>query len=256
MLRRGRRSWLGIGRWSRRFADQKLIALACNMLAKRMFLNRVQAKTGQMPNITTETFDSADLTKILESDECLLWSGAPGYGRRFLEAVGHERTILIASLVAIPVMWSTLVFISPDAQLSRTDAIWVYSAVTLGLIANWLFLAGQRQYVLSTLAYFVTDKRAIICRRGRSWRFGVRLYVVSCKHSASYPYCLSDTRPFPSLQIGTLLSVDQVQPFGWGLSHPGHSILRHRTTSNVTFDYISDAQDVLELIQSMTVKQV
>ncbi|WP_416884022.1 hypothetical protein [Marivita sp.] len=209
-----------------------------------------------MPNITTETFHNGDLNKILETDERLLWSGAPGYGRRFLEVVGHERTILIAALFAIPVMWSSLVLISPDAQLSRKDATWVYGAVTLGLFANSLFLAGQRQYVLSTLAYFVTDKRALICRRGWNWRFGVRLYVVSCKHSATYPYSLIDTRPFPSLQIGTLLSVDQVQPFGWGLSHPGHSILRHRTTSNVTFDYIPDAQDVFELIQSMTGNQV
>lgn len=209
-----------------------------------------------MPNITTETFHDGDLNKILETDERLLWSGAPGYGRRFLEVVGHERTILIAAFVAIPLMWSTLVFIRPDAQLSRTDAIWVYSAVTLGLVTYWLSLAWQRQYVLSALAYLVTDKRAIICRRGLNWRFGVRLYVVSCKHSATYPYSLIDTRPFPSLQIGTLLSVNQVQPLGWGLSHPGHSILRHRTTSNVTFDYLPNAQDLLELIQGMAGKHV
>jgi len=202
-----------------------------------------------MQNITILSLDHADLDKILESDERLLWSGVPGYGRRFYEVVGYERKTHIAILVGVIVMWSTLVFIDPDARLNRTDAIWVYSAATLMFIGISVHQASQRQYVLCNLAYLVTDKRAIICRRGRNWRFGVRLYVVSCPHSASYPYSVIASRPYPSLQIGTLFSVNQVQPFGWGLAHSGHSVLRDKVTSIVTFDYVPNAQELLEMIQ-------
>jgi hypothetical protein len=203
-----------------------------------------------MPNIEVLSFNHAGLDQILEGDECLLWSGSPGYGLRFLEAVGDERKSHIAVLVGVVVMWSTLIFIDPEAQFGRAEAIWVYGAVTLIFLCVSIILASQRQYVLNNLVYLVTDSRAIICRRGANWQLGMRLYVISCPHSPAYPYSLLATRPFPSLRIGTLLSVDQVQPFGLGLSHPGHSILRDRITSIVTFDYIPDAEAVLEMIRS------
>lgn len=203
-----------------------------------------------MQNIKVHSSDNVDLDKILSANERLLWSGMPAYGRRFQEAVGDERKIHIAALVGIAIMWSTLIVIDNEAQLGRTEAIWIYSAFTLLFIGVSVFLARQRQYVLCNLVYFVTDSRAIICRRGRNWRMGVRLYVVSCPHSRTYPYSLIATHPYASLRIGTLFSVNQVQPFGLGLSHPGHSILRDRITSIITFDYIPDAKAVLEMIRS------
>lgn len=204
---------------------------------------------GQMQTTKTLILDHADLNNILATDERLLWSGAPGYGRRFFEVVGHERLFHIAAVFGILVMWSTLLLIYTDAELGRAEAIWVYGAITLALVGTSLFLAGQRQHVLSTLAYFITDKRAVICRRGWNWRFRTQLYVVSFPHASTYPYSIIQSRPYPSLQVGTLLSVDQVQPFGWGLSHPGHSLLRHRTTSNVTFDYVPNAAELLSLVR-------
>ena len=203
-----------------------------------------------MQSIKVSSLDHVELDEILEPEEHLIWSGLPGYGRRFPEAVGDERTIHIAAFVGVIVMWSTLIFIDHEAQFGRTEAIWVYGALTLAFLAMSVSLASQRQYVLRNLVYFVTDSRAIICRRGRNWRGGERLYIVSCPHSGTYPYSLIASRPYPSVQIGTLLSEDQVQPFGLGLSHPGHSILRDRNTSIVTFDYIPDAQAVLEVIRS------
>ncbi|TRD18358.1 hypothetical protein [Palleronia caenipelagi] len=203
-----------------------------------------------MQNIKVLHFNHAELDDILEAGERLLWSGVPGYGRKFLEAVGNERKFHIAALAGIVVMWSTLFFIDTEAQFDRTEAIWIYGAATLMFLGVSAFLASERHYVLYNLVYLVTDRRAIIFRRGRNWRLGVRLYVVSCPHSKTYPYSLIESRPYPSLQIGTLLSVDQVQPFGSGLSHPGHSFLRDRITSIVTFDYLPDAEAVLEMIQS------
>lgn len=203
-----------------------------------------------MVNIKANGPDQVEIDKILEAGEHLLWSGLPGYGRRFREAVGDERTFHIVALIGVAIMWSTLVLIEHEAQIGRTEAIWIYGTFTFMFIVVSALLASLRQYVLQNLVYFITDSRAIICRRGRNWRGAVRLYVVSFPHSNSYPYALVRSRPYASLQIGRLLSVDQVQPFGMGLSHPGHSILWHRGTSIVTFDYIPDAEDVLEMIRS------
>ncbi|MFA3920211.1 hypothetical protein [Ruegeria hyattellae] len=208
-----------------------------------------------MQDITIQSFHHAEMGEILDPNEKLLWSGTPGYGRRFLEAVGDERKIHIAALVGVVVMWSTVFFIDAEARFGRNEAIWIYSAATLMFLVGSMFLASERQYVLYNLVYFVTDSRAIICRRGRNWRLGVRLYVVSCPHSTTYPYSLISSHPYPSLQIGTLLSVNLVQPFGLGLSHPGHSFLRDRTTSMVTFDYIPNAQALLEIIQSNSIEK-
>jgi hypothetical protein len=205
-----------------------------------------------MPNIKVTNVDKLDLDDVLDPDERLLWSGRPGYGRSFLQAVGDERTIHIALLVGALVMFSTLFLMNAESRISRAEAAWVCGAVTLAFLACSFVLASQRQYVLYNLSYFVTDKRAIICRRGQNWRLAGRLYIVSCPHSGTYPYALIASRPYPSVQIGTLLSADLVQPFGLGLSHPGHAILRDRINAEITFDYLPDAQAVLEIIQSFS----
>ncbi|MFT6459436.1 hypothetical protein [Pseudophaeobacter arcticus] len=203
-----------------------------------------------MQNITVINLDHPDLDDILDRGERLLWSGEPGYGRRFLQPVGDEWKIHIGLFVGALAMWGTLPFIDTEARFGRDAAVWVYGAFTIACIGISFLLACQRQYVLQNLAYLITDRRAVICRRGRNWRFGVRLYVVSCPHSDTFPYSVISNRPYPMLQVGTLLSEDLVQPFGLGLSHPGHPILWGRVTYPITLDYMPNAQTLLELVQS------
>lgn len=203
-----------------------------------------------MQKVTVTSTNRFDLKDILGPDEKLLWSGEPGYGRKFLQAVGDERKVHVFLLIASVVMWATIPFISTDAEFGRFEAYWIYGAMTFAFVAFSFGIAAQRQYVLFNLAYFVTNERVIVCRRGRNWRFGVRLYVVSCQHSATFPYSLVDSRPYPSLEVCILLSEQQVQPFGLGLSHPGHPILFGRTYYPILLDYVPEAKELLVMIRS------
>lgn len=207
-----------------------------------------------MKGISLLCLHNADMDDILEPNEQLLWSGFPAYGRQFKEMVGDERVTHISLLVGTVFMWASLLLIAPasDTHLGRADAVLAFGFATLAFCGFSVFLASKRQYILSNLFYMVTDKRAIVCRRGGNWRMSVRLYVASCPHSPTYPYSIVRSRPYPSLRIGTLLSVDQQQPFGNGLSHPGHSILIHRNDSPVTFDYVPNADELLDLILENT----
>lgn len=141
-----------------------------------------------MQNITVTSLDRPDMDDILDCGERLLWSGEPGYGRLFLQPVGDERKVHIGLLIGAVVMWGTLPLIDPEARFGRNDAVWFYGAFTIAFIGFSFFLASQRQYVLQNLAYLITDRRAVICRRGRNWRFVLRLYVVSCPHSETFPF--------------------------------------------------------------------
>lgn len=188
-----------------------------------------------------------DLADMLEPDETLLWSGAPGHGQRLFQAVGAERVWHIGFLIGIAAIWVSYPFIEPDRQ---NAAQWVFCAATAAFAGASFFIANQRQYLLRTLAYLVTDTRAMICRQGRNWHLGDRLYVVSFPHSATYPYRILQGRPYPSLRIGDLLSADSVQPFGIGLAHPGQPYLWNRTSAPAAFDLIPEAGEVLNLIVS------
>lgn len=205
-----------------------------------------------MTNLTITTFHHPTLENILAPGERLLWSGQPSYGRRFFQAVGAERTFHIGFLIGTIVMWSTLPFIETEPRFGRNEAIWIYSAVSIGFFAVSYALASQRHYVLFNLVYFISDRRAIVCRRGRNWRLSTQLYVISCPHSEFYPYSVISSRPYPSLQVGTLLSENQLQPLGLGLSHPGQPVLWGRITAPVVIEYVPNAQELLELIQSCT----
>ncbi|MBO9435417.1 hypothetical protein J7394_14460 [Ruegeria sp. R13_0] len=203
-----------------------------------------------MQNVTVTSSNRFDLNDILDADEKLLWSGVPGYGRKFIQAVGDERKVHVCLLIASLVMWATLPFIDVDAEFGRFEAYWIYGAMTFAFVAFSFSFATQRHYVLFNLAYFVTDRRVIICRRGRNWRFGVRLYIVSVEHSATFPYSIVDSRPYPSLEVGILLSEQQVQPFGLGLTHPGHPVLFGRTYYPILLDYVPEATKLLSMIRT------
>lgn len=120
----------------------------------------------RMSNVSITVFSEPDLENILAPGERLLWSGRPCYGRRFIQTVGAERMLHIGLLVGI----------------------WVWSAATVLLAVISCNAACQRQYVLYNSAYFVSDRRAFVCRYGRNWRLGARAYLVSCPHSQAYPY--------------------------------------------------------------------
>jgi hypothetical protein len=203
-----------------------------------------------MHDLKVTNFHQADLEDIISPEECLLWSGQPSYGRRFFQAIGDERVIHTGLLIGVAVMWSSLYFIGPEAPFGRKTAVWAFSGFTIMFVAVSFFVASMRHYVLNSLVYLVTDRRAIICRRGRNWRLSTRLYVVSCPHSETYPYSVIPSRPYPSLQVGTMLSESQVQPFWLGLSHPGQPVLWGRVTAPVVFEYVPNAQELLEIIRS------
>ncbi|SFO12958.1 hypothetical protein SAMN04487859_116128 [Roseovarius lutimaris] len=203
-----------------------------------------------MSNVSIEIRADGDLNNILDPDERVLWTGRPEYGRGLCQAIGAERIYLISMLVGVLVMWGTVPFIGPASSSVRFTACMVYGAVSLAFLAAAFMMASNRQYVLWNVMYLVTNKRAIVCRRGRNWRFAVRLYVVSNVHSATYPYEIVPTRPNPSLKIGTLFDEQELQPFGHGLSHPGQPVTWGALTMPVAFEQVSNTPELLEMIKS------
>ncbi|MRU15035.1 hypothetical protein FDP25_06285 [Roseovarius sp. A21] len=203
-----------------------------------------------MSGVSIDVFSHGELNTILDADEHVIWTGRPEYGRRFFQPIGAERTRLISMIFGALAMWSTLPFIPDNASFGRFDAIWVYSAASLAFLCTAMWSAHERQTVLCTLLYFVTNKRSIVCRRGRNWHAGTRLYVVSNAHSATYPYEIFATRPHPSLRVGTLLDQQELNPFGFGLSHSGQPVHWGALTVPVAFEQVPNAAELLAMINS------
>ena len=190
---------------------------------------------------------------LLEPGEHPLWTGHPQSGLRLLQPVGAERVCLATTLVAVAAMWAFYPTIVSRETLEASDVAVVFALVTAIFALVLLWAAVVRQHVLSTLFYIVTNRRCIVCRRGRNWHLGDRLYVVSNVHSKTYPYEISPTRPYPSLRVGTLIDKNELQPFGFGLTHPGQPpSWVYRTTVPVAFEQIPDVQELLEIIQART----
>ncbi|MFU8776282.1 MAG: hypothetical protein ACNA7M_01250 [Roseovarius sp.] len=203
-----------------------------------------------MTNVSVEVFSDAEASEILAPDERLLWTGRPEFGRGFFQPIGAERTYLIAMCVGAIVMWGTVPYISSTTTNALLNVYVVYGVASLVFALTAFVMASNRQYVLCNVLYLVTNKRAIVCRRGRNWRFGVRRYVVSNPHSVTYPYEISATRPFASLKIGALHDEQEIQPFGLGLSHPGQPPLWGKLTVPVAFEQLSDASEVHDIIRA------
>ncbi len=151
-------------------------------------------------------------------------------------------------------MLSSLPFVSSKMG-GWTTAAWVYGAVIVVFFLAQLAMAFDRQFVLANQAYFVTDRRSIVLRFGRNWRFARRVYVVSCLHAKEFPYVVRQNRPYGCLRIGTLLNKDLVQPFGFGLSQPGQPFLQGRSLVPVEFENIREADFVRSLILSYLGKE-
>lgn len=205
-----------------------------------------------MSFVSVTALRAPDLEEILTPKERLLWSGRLGFGLKFFQAVGEEQKLQVFILVALTALWATLPLVDadPDARFGRFKALFVYGIATVALLSFSAYLAAQRQFVLGNLIYYVTDTRVIICRFGRNWRLGTRLFVVSCKHSTTFPYEVLPTQPYPSLRVGTLLSEQQVQFLGFGLSHSGHPERFARGVEPIFLDYLSNSEQLLAMIRT------
>jgi len=150
-------------------------------------------------------------------------------------------------------MWAAYPTIVSRGTFEAFDVAFVFTLVTVIFALTLFVAAALRQHVLSALFYIVTNRRCIVCRRGRNWHLGDRLYVVANAHSTTYPYEITPTRPYPSIRIGTLLDQNELQPFGLGLTHPGQPpSWTYRTTVAVAFEQIPNVQELLEIIQANT----
>jgi len=199
---------------------------------------------------TVAVYDDPNFDDLLEPGEQLVWTGKPVYGQRFFQVIGYERTWHLSMFAAVVIMWLVVPFVSWDPYSGYFDAIWFLSIWTVVFVGGSLLLASDRQYIMSSSIYFLTDRRAIVCRRGRNWHLNYKLYVVSCPLVPTYPYEVIRLRPYASVQVGTLLSKDVIQPFGPGLSHGGQSPLLGRVNMPVVFEAVDKPDDLMALIQT------
>jgi hypothetical protein len=201
-------------------------------------------------SITAIPASDASLSSLLKPGEQLLWTGHPEAGLGLFQPIGAERMYLVGMLLGTIAMWATLPAIAPRGNVDLLDLKIVFGVVTALFVLVAFFNAASRQHVLSSMFYVVSDRRSMVCRRGRNWHLGDRLYILSNPHSATYPYEITRTQPLPSIRIGTLLDPQQVQPFGFGLAHPGQPLEWNHHTVPVAFEQISDVEEVLEIIRA------
>lgn len=206
-----------------------------------------------MSNVSIDIIQGADadFTGLMKPGERPIWTGRPQYGLRLLQPVGAERINLLGMTVGVITIWAFYPTIVSQEVSGASVVAAIFGLFTLVFMLAVCIAASIRQHVLSTLFYVVTNQRSIVCRRGRNWHFGDRLYVLSCPHSVTYPYEITPTRPFPSMRVGTLLDPNELQPFGFGLKHPGQPMdWTFRHTVPVAFEQIPDAQELLDVIQA------
>lgn len=161
-----------------------------------------------MFNASVSYLDSPKLEGLLELDERVLWSGAPDYGRKLFELRQNEKIVAICIAVGAVAMLLALPFV-PQGGGNLTRAAWVFLTVIAMLVCLWVANALDRKLLLSNLAYFVTDRMAIIVRAQKGlFRYG-DVYVVSCSHSVEFPYSIRKNHPYASLRLGTLFDKDR-----------------------------------------------
>ena len=187
-----------------------------------------------------------DWTLALDEGESLLWTGRPEYGRALLQMVGHEPVWYASIATGIVAMWIGLGVVPTEGPFGKSEAITLYAAVTAMFALGAAFMASQRQFVLSKLHYAITDRRAIICRRGRDVRLRDGLYFVFCPLDPGWPYPIFPGRPLSSIRVGSSLSEETAQPFGAGLAHPGWPVLWGRINMPILFENITDAPALRE----------
>ncbi|WP_281968166.1 hypothetical protein [Roseovarius nanhaiticus] len=192
-----------------------------------------------------------DWDRVLEKGERLLWTGRPEHGRRLWQVVGQEPVWYAGGAIAIAAMWGGVLFIREE----RADMIILFSALTAIVLLAALFMVLQRQFVLSHLYYAITDRRAIICRRGRDVLLRDGLYFLFFAHDTDWTYPILPGRSLASVRVGTLLSENAVQPFGAGLVHSGWPVLRGRTVTPALFENLPDARAVQRMLREAAARR-
>ena len=205
-----------------------------------------------MSRVTIESVAASDfnLSNLLKPEETLLWTGQPEHGLRFFQPIGAERIYLASMAAGTVVLWVAVPLIISGGSHNPVAAAAILLFAAMAFVVVAFVNAAQRQFVLSRSVYMVTTHRAIVCRRGRNWRFSDQVFIISNPHSKTYPYVLHATRPYPSLRIGTLIDQSELQPTGLGLSHPGQPASWGHIRVPVAFEQISEADIVLNLILS------
>lgn len=189
----------------------------------------------------------ANLKAALGQEERILWMGSPGYGQRLSELVQKERVWWIALMAGIICIWASLPFFEEGWQISSVAI--AFSVLTVMLLSIGLFFSLARQRVLSSLTYFATNHRVIIIRTTRDWRFRRCLFVIAAERDQHFEYRLLGTKPFDTIWVGSLLSPESLQPYGFGLAHPGLGLLVGRNSFPLLLEYIQDAPSLVETLK-------
>ncbi len=194
-----------------------------------------------------------DWSFVLDPDERLHWAGRPEYGCGTFQLVGHEPVWYAGLAAGIAAMWASMPFIRRYQPPDASEAVWIYGVATVCFILIGCYMAIGRADVLGSLDYAVTDQRAIVCRHGRDPLMRRRRYVVSCPLHPSWDFPILPGRPLSSIRVGSALSGEAVQPFGYGLVHPGWPVLWGRVLMPVLFENVSDAQGVRDVLRSAAI---
>ncbi len=212
-----------------------------------------------MFNASVSYLDSPELEELLELEERVLWSGAPDYGRKLFELRQNEKIVAICIAVGAVALLLTLPFV-PQEQGNSIRAAWIFLIVIAMLVCFLVANALDRKMLFSNLAYFVTDRRAIVVRAVKGLFHKGDVYVVSCRHSVEFPYSIRKNHPYASLRVGTLFDKDEKRN-----ALPDHAFdTRARlcglapstwTTTPVEFENVREADYLRALILSAAQKR-
>lgn len=212
-----------------------------------------------MFNASVLYLDSPKLEELLELEERVLWSGAPDYGRKLFELRQNEKIVVICIAVGAVAMLLTLPFV-PQGHGNSMRAAWAFLIVIAMLVCFLVTNALDRKMLLSNLAYFVTDRRAIVVRAQKGLFRDGDVYVVSCRHSVEFPYSIRKNHPYASLRVGTLFDKERNRK-----ALPDHVFderarlrplaLSTWTTTHVEFENVREADYLRALIRSAAQKR-
>lgn len=176
--------------------------------------------------------DHPKLGDILDPGEKLMWSGQPVYGRKLFQALEQERLMHTAFLTAVFLVWAVMPFAPDRPGISPDMPLQIGAIATIAFLGLAGGLAVARQFVMTRLAYFASDKRTIICRRGLNWKFQNQLHVTSFSRSDAAP-------SLGSSQIQYVALEGVAQPDLWA-----------RVSASVAYEHVSDPQALWTSVSS------
>ncbi|WP_164660659.1 hypothetical protein [Tropicibacter sp. Alg240-R139] len=187
--------------------------------------------------------DYLELGDILEPGERLLWSGRPAYGRQFFQAVYHERLLHTAFLAAILVMWGLVPFAPERPGVAPNTSILICMSATLAFGAISFGIACTRRLVLSNLVYFVSDKRAILCRKALNWRLQSKLHITASLHQDTSTVLPGFAEHMPLREIRSSLS--ETQMYNSPPTKGEQPDLWERFSTSIVYEHVPDPQQLL-----------